>query len=560
MERVWKDGYTCLYYVGGHPGQLHNYMVPADDSATSPSIDPYAVLNVERDAGLECIRAAYKRACIIYHPDKHGSEKKAAAEKIFSQIQTSYSVLTDPVQRDIYDRLGWAGITTGWQLGPRLTGIEDVKRAMENEKRKLFSRPTVCKTNFQALVDASGIEDFLTYETDGEDALILDYMPGVLGMSIGQRFEQVFDGGYVGSVSVDVLSRSGIGLGSLSGSLTKLLSPNSRATLGFGVGSQKYVSGNISKQFTKELTLVCGFNGKIFGGVISPSFQLTMNKMYREKYLLSTSIVTEGGFGSVPKVVLSGHYLSDDRPVSVNFHVADSNIKVDLKHTYKLDEEHSVKVKVSTLKPKLSFTFSKEFSESVKLAVGLEYGDELGTVLKLSFTRFEYHFTIPIIISHGISSFSVMMSMAIPFAIVGTLKTVADVYFRKQEQLYWERYREERKAVIEKKRDDALIAQWLLEDQYNAGCETAKLKIKKAEYRAASYSGSSLEIKIPLQSLVQNDTLSINMDRIPHLIGCYDVAIGSEKQLIVEYEYAGKVSTVMFNDKDLVRLPVKKHF
>src|SRR5262245_8593284 len=82
----------------------------------------YDVLGVPRHADDEAIRAAYRRAAKVHHPDLNAGDK--IAEQSFRQIAAAYQVLKDPEQRDAYDlslrnrRFGmtasvFAGLVTG---------------------------------------------------------------------------------------------------------------------------------------------------------------------------------------------------------------------------------------------------------------------------------------------------------------------------------------------------------------------------------------------------------------------------------------------------------------
>ena len=62
----------------------------------------YDNLKVARNAPPEVIRAAYKTLSQKYHPDKNPDNPQAA--RIMSVINTSYDILTDPVQKSAHDR------------------------------------------------------------------------------------------------------------------------------------------------------------------------------------------------------------------------------------------------------------------------------------------------------------------------------------------------------------------------------------------------------------------------------------------------------------------------
>ena len=64
--------------------------------------DPYAVLDVARDASPEEIKRAYRKAALSWHPDKFstsGAAEAARAEERFKQIGQAYSIISDPAQR-----------------------------------------------------------------------------------------------------------------------------------------------------------------------------------------------------------------------------------------------------------------------------------------------------------------------------------------------------------------------------------------------------------------------------------------------------------------------------
>ncbi|GET89328.1 hypothetical protein, conserved [Leishmania tarentolae] len=62
----------------------------------------YEVLEVERKATYDEIRAAYKKKSLQYHPDKnYGNQEEAAVR--FKEVQNAYSVLSDAHERAWYD-------------------------------------------------------------------------------------------------------------------------------------------------------------------------------------------------------------------------------------------------------------------------------------------------------------------------------------------------------------------------------------------------------------------------------------------------------------------------
>lgn len=68
----------------------------------------YDTIGVDSSASPDQIKKAYKKLLIKHHPDKGGDPEK------FRQIQEAYEVLSDPEQKDIYDKYGEDGLKKGY--------------------------------------------------------------------------------------------------------------------------------------------------------------------------------------------------------------------------------------------------------------------------------------------------------------------------------------------------------------------------------------------------------------------------------------------------------------
>ncbi|MFQ5928255.1 MAG: molecular chaperone DnaJ [Acidobacteriota bacterium] len=73
--------------------------------------DYYEVLGVDRNAGQQKIKSAYRRLAVKYHPDKNAGNKQA--EEKFKEAAEAYTVLSDREKRARYDRFGHAGVSPG---------------------------------------------------------------------------------------------------------------------------------------------------------------------------------------------------------------------------------------------------------------------------------------------------------------------------------------------------------------------------------------------------------------------------------------------------------------
>ena len=75
--------------------------------ATIEKRDYYEVLGVERAAGIDEIKKAYRKLALKYHPDKNPDDPTAEAK--FKEAAEAYGVLSDEEKRAQYDRYGHAG-------------------------------------------------------------------------------------------------------------------------------------------------------------------------------------------------------------------------------------------------------------------------------------------------------------------------------------------------------------------------------------------------------------------------------------------------------------------
>jgi len=76
------------------------------DPSSPPSIDPYATLQLEKDASHDQVKSAYRRAALLHHPDKALPADKEAAHAKFQEIAFAYAILSDEKRRSRYDRTG----------------------------------------------------------------------------------------------------------------------------------------------------------------------------------------------------------------------------------------------------------------------------------------------------------------------------------------------------------------------------------------------------------------------------------------------------------------------
>ncbi len=85
-------------------------------------IDYYKILEIDKNAGDEAIKKAYRKLARKYHPDLNPND--AGAKKKFQQINEANEVLSDPEKRKKYDKYGkdWQHADAFEQAGQQRAG------------------------------------------------------------------------------------------------------------------------------------------------------------------------------------------------------------------------------------------------------------------------------------------------------------------------------------------------------------------------------------------------------------------------------------------------------
>ncbi|MFH1102570.1 MAG: molecular chaperone DnaJ [Pseudomonadota bacterium] len=84
--------------------------------------DYYEILNVDKHASPDEIKAAYRKLAMKFHPDRNPGDKPA--EEKFKKAAEAYEILRDPDKRGIYDQFGHQGLEGSGFSGFR--GFDDI--------------------------------------------------------------------------------------------------------------------------------------------------------------------------------------------------------------------------------------------------------------------------------------------------------------------------------------------------------------------------------------------------------------------------------------------------
>ena len=178
--------------------------------------DYYEILGIDRNAGGDEIKRAYRRAALKCHPDNYKGDK-AEAEVKFKELAEAYEVLSDSLKRQRYDRFGHAGLRgTGMHdfssmgFGDIFSMFEDIFAGMGFTARQGPSeRGLDLETEVELTLEqvATGTDKSLEFErTDLCDAC------GGTGAKAGTAREKCRACGGYGQVQQQVQSLFGVGV------------------------------------------------------------------------------------------------------------------------------------------------------------------------------------------------------------------------------------------------------------------------------------------------------------------------------------------------------------
>ncbi|KAF7236189.1 hypothetical protein EYD10_17082 [Varanus komodoensis] len=179
----WLDGVTEAVSVslGGLQGMME------DRKAWSKVVHRVV-------ASQEELKAAYRRLCMLYHPDKHRDpELKRQAEQLFNLLHQAYEVLSDPQTRAIYDIYGKRGLDMeGWEVVERRRTPAEIREEFERLQREREERRLQQRTNpkhYQCICGFTDLKKLEGSSSPREQLPIKVRSPGLEGPLIEGRFQ-----------------------------------------------------------------------------------------------------------------------------------------------------------------------------------------------------------------------------------------------------------------------------------------------------------------------------------------------------------------------------------
>uniref|UniRef100_A0A7N0UIU1 J domain-containing protein n=1 Tax=Kalanchoe fedtschenkoi TaxID=63787 RepID=A0A7N0UIU1_KALFE len=232
-------------------------MEQSDDGP--PNRELYALLHLSPDATDEEIRRAYRQWAQVYHPDKYQSpEMKEVATQNFQRIREAYEILSDEHKRQIYDIYGMEGLTSGLELGPKLSKADEIKEEIERLlRRKKEEKVTAHLRPSGTIVANLSLPEFL----EGESI--------VKGMGMSSQLQSQLSKRNVLAIGGNMAVNGNVGGGGATAVLKHQVSPFSSIEFIGAVGLQALIEVRSSRQLSAHSTATMGLAMSLRDGSIN---------------------------------------------------------------------------------------------------------------------------------------------------------------------------------------------------------------------------------------------------------------------------------------------------
>ncbi|KAB1268353.1 DnaJ-like protein subfamily C member 11 [Camelus dromedarius] len=524
----------------------------------------------ECEASSEELKAAYRRLCMLYHPDKHRDpELKSQAERLFNLVHQAYEVLSDPQTRAIYDIYGKRGLEMeGWEVVERRRTPAEIREEFERLQREREERRLQQRTNPKGTIsvgiDATDLFD--RYEEEYEDVSGSGFPQIEINkMHISQSIEAPLTASDTAILSGSLSTQNGNGGGSINFALRRVTSAKGWGELEFGAGDLQgplfglklfrnltprcFVTTNCALQFSSRgirpgLTTVLARN-------LDKNTVGYLQWRWGIQSAMNTSIVRD---------TKTSHFT-----VALQLGIPHSFALISYQHKFQDDDQTRVKgsLKAGFFGTVVEYGAERKISRHSVLGAAVSVGVPQGVSLKIKLNRASQTYFFPIHLTDQ------LLPSAVFYATVGPLVA----YFAMHRLIIkpeLEKQRESTATDILQKKQEAEAAVRLMQESVRRIIEAEEsrmgLIIVNAWYgkfvndkSRKSEKVKVIDVTVPLQCLVKDSKLILTEASKAGLPGFYDPCVGEEKNLKVLYQFRGVLHQVMALDSEALRIPKQSH-
>ncbi|KAB0377337.1 hypothetical protein FD755_011781 [Muntiacus reevesi] len=529
-------------------------------------------------ASCEELKAAYRRLCMLYHPDKHRDpELKSQAERLFNLVHQAYEVLSDPQTRAIYDIYGKRGLEMeGWEVVERRRTPAEIREEFERLQREREERRLQQRTNPKGTIsvgiDATDLFD--RYEEEYEDVSGSGFPQIEINkMHISQSIEAPLTASDTAILSGSLSTQNGNGGGSINFALRRVTSAKGWGELEFGAGdlqgplfglklfrnltSRCFVTTHCALQFSSRgvrpgLTTILARN-------LDRNTVGYLQWRWGVQSAMNTSIVRD---------TKTSHFT-----VALQLGIPHSFALISYQHKFQDDDQTRVKgsLKAGFFGTVVEYGAERKISRHSVLGAAVSIGVPQGVSLKIKLNRASQTYFFPIHLTDQLLPSAVFYATVGPLVLYFALhRLVIKPYLRAQKEKELEKQRESTATDILQKKQEAEAAVRLMQESVRRIIEAEEsrmgLIIVNAWYgkfvndkSKKSEKVKVIDVTVPLQCLVKDSKLILTEASKAGLPGFYDPCVGEEKNLKVLYQFRGVLHQVMALDSEALRIPKQSH-
>ncbi|KAM7235069.1 hypothetical protein CapIbe_013889 [Capra ibex] len=540
--------------------------------------DYYSLLNVRREASCEELKAAYRRLCMLYHPDKHRDpELKSQAERLFNLVHQAYEVLSDPQTRAIYDIYGKRGLEMeGWEVVERRRTPAEIREEFERLQREREERRLQQRTNPKGTIsvgiDATDLFD--RYEEEYEDVSGSGFPQIEINkMHISQSIEAPLTASDTAILSGSLSTQNGNGGGSINFALRRVTSAKGWGELEFGAGDlQGPLFGlKLFRNLTPRcfVTTHCALQFSSRG--IRPGLTTVLARNLDKNtvgYLQWRWGVQSAMNTSIVRDTKTSHFT-----VALQLGIPHSFALISYQHKFQDDDQTRVKgsLKAGFFGTVVEYGAERKISRHSVLGAAVSIGVPQGVSLKIKLNRASQTYFFPVHLTDQLLPSAVFYATVGPLVVYFALhRLVISPYLRAQKEKELEKQRESTATDILQKKQEAEAAVRLMQESVRRIIEAEEsrmgLIIVNAWYgkfvndkSKKSEKVKVIDVTVPLQCLVKDSKLILTEASKAGLPGFYDPCVGEEKNLKVLYQFRGVLHQVMALDSEALRIPKQSH-
>ncbi|KAJ1074510.1 hypothetical protein K5549_001205 [Capra hircus] len=548
---------------------------PPQGSVRSPSLPRGHPASV---ASCEELKAAYRRLCMLYHPDKHRDpELKSQAERLFNLVHQAYEVLSDPQTRAIYDIYGKRGLEMeGWEVVERRRTPAEIREEFERLQREREERRLQQRTNPKGTIsvgiDATDLFD--RYEEEYEDVSGSGFPQIEINkMHISQSIEAPLTASDTAILSGSLSTQNGNGGGSINFALRRVTSAKGWGELEFGAGDlQGPLFGlKLFRNLTPRcfVTTHCALQFSSRG--IRPGLTTVLARNLDKNtvgYLQWRWGVQSAMNTSIVRDTKTSHFT-----VALQLGIPHSFALISYQHKFQDDDQTRVKgsLKAGFFGTVVEYGAERKISRHSVLGAAVSIGVPQGVSLKIKLNRASQTYFFPVHLTDQLLPSAVFYATVGPLVVYFALhRLVIRPYLRAQKEKELEKQRESTATDILQKKQEAEAAVRLMQESVRRIIEAEEsrmgLIIVNAWYgkfvndkSKKSEKVKVIDVTVPLQCLVKDSKLILTEASKAGLPGFYDPCVGEEKNLKVLYQFRGVLHQVMALDSEALRIPKQSH-